>query len=265
MNTIRTASVAGLFYPEDPDQLRYEINNFLQKTNTSTEFEKVFGIISPHAGYTYSGYTAAHVYKIVKGKKYKRVVIISPSHSEYFPGVSVYEGDAYETPLGILEVDKDFSDRLVENGKTIFEGIEGHRKEHSLEVQLPFLQVVLDDFKIVPVVMGDQSKNFVDELAAKIADIVDDETLIVSSSDMSHFYSKSKANKLDSIVEKRIRNFDFDGLQNDLESRKTEACGGGPIVALMKAASLSRISICCNSFLDHLCVLCVKLCALCVK
>jgi hypothetical protein len=242
MANIRSAAVAGLFYPEDPIQLRNDINSFLRDTDSTLNIERIFGIVSPHAGYTYSGKTAAYVYNLINGRQYKRVVVISPSHSEYFPGVSVYEGDAYETPLGLLEVDKEFSDGLVVNSKTIFEGIEGHRKEHALEVQLPFLQVVLDEFKIVPVVMGDQARVFIEELALRLAAITDDETLIVSSSDMSHFYSKSKANKLDSIIEKRINNFDFEGLQADLESRKTHACGGGPIVALMKAASLKNIN-----------------------
>lgn len=248
MSTIRSATVAGLFYPDDKEKLSNIINSFLQDAEPAIKPEKIFGIVSPHAGYTYSGNTAAYVYNLIKGKKYNRVIIISPSHSEYFPGVSVYEGDAYETPLGLLEVDREFADKLVTETKSIYKGVEGHRKEHALEVQLPFLQVVLEDFKIVPLVMGDQSRKLIDELAAKLAENVDDETLIVSSSDMSHFYSKSQANKLDSVVEKRINNYDFERLQSDLESRNTEACGGGPIVVLMKTASLRNIK---NSKVVH--------------
>jgi AmmeMemoRadiSam system protein B len=240
MNNIRSAHVAGYFYPADPEQLKSEINTFLMSAKPVNDFENIFGIVSPHAGYAYSGKTAAYVYNLLKGKNYKRVVIISPSHAEYFPGISVFDGDAYETPLGLLEVDKEFADRLVENSKTIFRGVEGHRNEHALEVQLPFLQSVLNDFKIVPIVMGDQGKIYVDELAEKLSELADDETLIVSSSDMSHFHSKSEADKLDSIVEKRISNFDFDGLQKDIDAHNTEACGGGPIVAMMKAASLKN-------------------------
>ena len=123
----------------------------------------------------------------------------------------------------------------------IFKGYEGHRREHALEVQLPFLQSVLQDFKIVPVVMGDQSKRNIDALAKKLAEVSDDETLIVASSDLSHFYSKSQADKLDSVVEKRVREFDYESLQFDLENHTCEACGGGPIVALMKAANLKNI------------------------
>jgi len=240
MENIRSANVAGYFYPADPQKLRTKINDFLETAKQKNDIENIFGIVSPHAGYDYSGETAAHVYNLIRGKNYKRVIIISPSHSEYFPGISVYNGDAYETPLGLLEVDKEFVNKLVENSKTIFKGVEGHRNEHALEVQLPFLQSVLNDFKIVPVVMGEQSRMFVDELAKKLSEVTDAETLIVSSSDMSHFHSKSEANKLDSIVEKRITSFDFDGLQKDLDNHKTEACGGGPIVAMMKAAALKN-------------------------
>ncbi len=240
MENIRAPQVAGYFYPADPNQLKTEIKALLDISQPVKQYDKIFGIVAPHAGYVYSGKTAAHVYNLLRGKKYKRVVVISPSHSEYFPGISVYDGDAYETPLGIIEVDKEFADKLVENSRTIFKGIEGHRKEHALEVQLPFLQSVLDDFKIVPVVMGDQGKMYVDELAEKLAELADDETLIVASSDMSHFYSKSEADRLDSIVEQRINSFDYEDLQRDLETRTAEACGGGPIVAMMKAAALKN-------------------------
>ena len=126
--------------------------------------------------------------------------------------------------------------------KYIFRGIQGHRKEHALEVQIPFLQSVFKDFKIVPIVMGDQGRMFVDELAEKISKVVNDETLVVASSDMSHFYSSEEADRLDSVVEKRINDFDFEHLLKDLDDHKCEACGGGPIAAMMKAASLKNIN-----------------------
>ena len=241
MSYIRPPQVAGYFYPSNPDKLKKEVKLLLDVTKPKEKFNKIFGIISPHAGYVYSGKTAAHAYNLLVGKKYKRVVIISPSHSEYFPGISIFEGDAYETPLGMLNVDKEFREKLETDDGIIFKGFEGHRREHALEVQLPFLQSVLEEFKIVPVVMGEQSKRNVDALAKKLAEVADEETLIVASSDMSHFYSKSKADRLDSIVEKRVREFDFNSLQNDLDNKDCEACGGAPIVVLMKAAKLKNI------------------------
>jgi AmmeMemoRadiSam system protein B len=240
MKNIRPAQVAGYFYPADPAKLREEINLMLDISEKQDKAENIFGIISPHAGYTYSGKTAAYSYNQLKGKSYKRVVIISPSHSEYFPGVSIFDGDAYETPFGTLEVDKVFANKLVGDSKSIFLGPEGHRREHALEVQLPFLQTVLKDFKIVPVVMGDQDIVYIDELANNLAKVVDDDTLVVASSDLSHHHSKTEADRLDSIVAERINNFDFENLKKDLNNRNCEACGSGPVIAMMKAAALKH-------------------------
>ncbi len=220
----------------------------LQVAKPEKSFDNIFGLIAPHAGYIYSGKTAAYAYNLLKDKKYKTVIIISPSHAEYFPGISIYDGDAYETPLGIVEIDQEMTDKIVENSKTIFRGIEGHRREHALEVQIPFLQSVLNEFKIVPIVMGDQSKMFVDELAEKLSKVVDNKTLVVASSDMSHFYSSEEADRLDSIVEKRISEFEYDKLLQDLENHKCEACGGGPIAAMMKTAHLKNVN---KSFVLH--------------
>jgi AmmeMemoRadiSam system protein B len=239
---IRHQQVAGYFYPAEREKLHKDISMMLQAAKPEKTFNKIFGIVSPHAGYMYSGKTAAYVYNLLRDKNYKTVIVISPSHAEYFPGICIYDGDAYETPLGIVEIDQTITDKLVENSKNIFRGIQGHRKEHALEVQIPFLQSVLKNFKIVPIVMGDQSKMFVDELAEKISKIFYDEILIVASSDMSHFYSSEEANRLDSVVEKRISNFDFEQLLIDLDDHECEACGGGPIAAMMKTASLKNIN-----------------------
>jgi AmmeMemoRadiSam system protein B len=239
---IRHQQVAGYFYPAEKEKLKQDIALLLQVAKPEKAFNKIFGIVSPHAGYIYSGKTAAYAYNLLYDKYYKTVIVISPSHTEYFPGISIYDGDAYETPLGIVDVDKEMTERLVENSKIIFKGIQGHRREHALEVQIPFLQSVLKDFKIVPIVMGDQSKMFVDHLAQKISEVVDDNILVVASSDMSHFYDSEEADRLDSIVEKRIADFDYEQLLKDLDDHECEACGGGTIAAMMKAASLKNIN-----------------------
>lgn len=245
---IRHQQVAGYFYPAEKDKLEKDISLMLQVAKPEKLVDNIFGLIAPHAGYIYSGKTAAYAYNLLKGKKFKTVIIISPSHAEYFPGISIYDGDAYETPLGIVEIDQEMTDKIVEHSKTIFRGIEGHRREHALEVQIPFLQSVLNEFKIVPIVMGDQGKMFVDELSEKLSNVVDDETLIVASSDMSHFYSSEEADRLDSIVEKRINDFDYENLLKDLDGHECEACGGGPIAAMMKTAYLKNVN---KSFVLH--------------
>ena len=238
MKNIREPAVAGMFYPASADKLKSQIKMLLDANKPAEHFDNIVGIVSPHAGYIYSGKTAAFVFNAVAQKKYKNVIIISPSHREYFAGISIYNGKAYKTPLGDVPINIEVRKKIAEGSKLIFEGINGHRAEHAVEVQIPFLQTVMNDFSIIPIVMGDQNKMYIDELSRRLADVMDDETLIIASSDLSHFYSKEQADKRDSIVEKRITEFDYGNLQQDLETGKCEACGGGTIVAMMKAADL---------------------------
>ncbi len=236
MSQVRNPAVAGYFYPADPSKLRSEIEYFLTTAEKKEVPGKLYGIVSPHAGYTYSGKTAAFGFKLLDKKNINTVIIISPSHREYFPGISVYEGDAYSTPLGIVPVNKKAADTLSSGAKTIFRGQEGHRDEHAIEVQIPFLQTILDDFKIVPVVMGDQGRLYIDELAERLKDIVDENTLVISSSDLSHYYPGDVADKMDSIIERDINLFNYEGLYENFENRRCEACGAGTIIAMMKSA-----------------------------
>ena len=236
MSEIRKPAVAGYFYPSDPVKLKDELETLLAISKTQEAVPGVCGLISPHAGYIYSGKTAAHAFNLLKDKPVKTAVIISPSHREYFSGISIYKGDAYATPLGVIRSNKKMTAKLTEDSKNIFSGILGHKEEHGIEVQLPFLQSVIGNFEIVPIVMGDQRNLYVEELASKLAESVDENTVIIASSDLSHFHSKYEANELDSIVEQRISEFDYISLQSDLEKQLCEACGGGPIIAMMKAA-----------------------------
>lgn len=240
MTQIRKPAVAGLFYTSNPQNLKKEV---LQHLNTSVPNpipQEIFGLVSPHAGYVYSGSTAAYGFNTLKNKKIKTVIIISPSHREYFPGVSIYNGDGYETPLGVIPVNQEMADKLIDGRGNIFRGIEGHREEHAIEVQLPFLQCVLDNFSIVPVVMGDQGHVFVEALVNKLNEVVNDNTLLLASSDLSHYYSAAEADQKDSIIEKDINDFDYELLSNDLANKSCEACGAGPILTIMKTAKLNK-------------------------
>ncbi|MAT56511.1 MAG: AmmeMemoRadiSam system protein B [Melioribacteraceae bacterium] len=241
MKNIRQPYVAGMFYPRAKKELESSVEKLLEHNNYEKQFNSVKGIVAPHAGYVYSGKTAAFAFNALKNSNFETAVIISPSHREYFPGVSIYNGDAFATPLGEVQINKEKSKQLTENSRSIFVSEQGHLHEHGIEVEIPFLQKIQNDFSIIPIVMGDQSDLFVNELADKLREIIDDKTIIVASSDLSHFYTRPHADKLDSRVEKHINNFDYDELQQDLKSKTCEACGGGPIVAMMK--SLNKIGL----------------------
>ena len=238
MKNVREPAVAGIFYPASSGKLKDNVRHLLDSYKPQEKYSNIAGIVSPHAGYVYSGKTAAFAYNAVKGRNYNTVIIISPSHREYFAGISIYNGEAYRTPLGDVPINIEIRKKIAEGSKLIFEGINGHRAEHAIEVQIPFLQMVMNNFSIVPIVMGDQNKMYIDELSVRLADVMDNDTLIIASSDLSHFYSKEQADKRDSVVEKRISEFDYENLQHDLQTGKCEACGGGTIVAMMKTADL---------------------------
>ncbi|MEN8191434.1 MAG: AmmeMemoRadiSam system protein B [Bacteroidota bacterium] len=243
MEAIRKEAVAGMFYPDEEVELRRQIQLLLDTYKPQKSYTNVIGIISPHAGYIYSGKSAAFGYNVLKDDAdFETAIIISPSHREYFHGISIYDGDAYSTPLGVVSVNSSLSQEIVQNSEHVFFGKEGHGSEHALEVQLPFLQMIKNNFSIVPIVIGDQSKIFIDDLAQSLSKSLDKKVVVIVSSDLSHFYKKEKADRLDGLIEKHINEYQFDELMEDLESQRVEACGGGGIVALMKAASLQRES-----------------------
>ena len=243
MKVIRKEAVAGIFYPADEGELRSQINFLLDTYKPDKQYKNVVGIISPHAGYVYSGKSAAYAYNVLKDDTiFDTVIIISPSHREYFQGISIYQGDGYKTPLGVIPVNKSLTEKIIENGSHIHLGNEGHGPEHALEVQLPFLQMIKDDFSIVPIVIGDQSKEYINDLAESLSKCIGENIVVVVSSDLSHFHEKEKSVQLDSIIVNRLNEYNFNDLMEDLESHKCEACGGGGIAALMKAAGLIKES-----------------------
>jgi len=236
MKDVREPAVAGMFYPDNVDVLKSNINSLLESAQLDRKYADVFGVVSPHAGYPYSGLSAAYAYNVLKNLDIETAIILSPSHREYFKGNSIYNGVAYRTPLGNLNVDTNLAEEFAGLSEYIFLSEKGHRTEHAVEVQLPFLQMVKDNIKILPVVIGDQNKIYIDSLAEALSKIMNKSRVIIASTDLSHFHKKTDAGYLDSIIEKHIDNFDYDSLQSDLDERKCEACGGGGIVAMMKAA-----------------------------
>ena len=201
------------------------------------DYEKIYGLVAPHAGYIYSGGVAAQAYRQIMERSYDAVVVISPSHTVYFNKISVYDGDAYRTPLGDIAIDQELAWELTQqNPKIELSGLGHDTDEHALEVQLPFLQYVLKSFKLIPIVMGDQSLLNIDILSAALEHTLKDRNaLIVASSDLSHFHDYDTAVELDQRVVGAINIFNDEKLYDELRNDKCEMCGGGPVISTMKA------------------------------
>jgi len=239
--TIRKPAVAGAFYPADPAVLAKTVDDFLSKA-APPPLHDVVALVAPHAGYEYSGQVAAYSYALVKGRKVDRVVVIAPSHYEAFGFSSVFDGAAYTTPLGEVPVDQAFAAKLATGNKRIRLSSAGHtptpdKLEHSIEVQLPFLQRTLGQFQLVPIIMGDQSYENCRALGLALAKLVQGtNTLIVASSDLSHYHQYDEAVTMDHKTLKGVEEWDYLDLSRNLDLRIWEACGGGPIVAAMIAS-----------------------------
>ena len=242
MGQTRKPAVAGQFYPGDSVTLSKEITDYFKKAKKEPIPGKIITLISPHAGYMYSGQVAAYAYKLLEGLSFQTVVVISPSHVAYFQGASIYNGDAYETPLGKILIDTSVAGKMADINNRVFLSSKGHgfvgtRGEHALEVQLPFLQLVLGKFKLVPIVIGDQDWTTCEALAEALTESLKGKSaLIVASSDLSHFHPYNEAIRLDSIVMNHVNSFDPEGLYEDISTGLCEACGASPIISAMLAA-----------------------------
>jgi MEMO1 family protein len=248
MDEVRKPAVASMFYPDDTINLKRMINNFLSNVPSETgdffkknSVDNYFGLIAPHAGYVYSGQVAAYAYSLFRQKAFDTVIMIGPSHFTYFEGFALSYYGAFETPFGEIEIDQDFTHKLAEKGKGDFDFLNAaHLKEHSLEVQLPFLQVVLNQgFKIVPILMGEQTYKNAQAGAEVLANLLKDSEkhyLIVISSDLSHYHSNEEALGLDKKFTAIVEQMNPKKLMEEVRARSVEACGAGPISIFLELA-----------------------------
>lgn len=232
--TVRPPAVAGSFYPADPKQLKEMIERFFEEMDATPNAPKA--IIAPHAGYIYSGPVAATAYARLKSAagQITQVVLIGPSHRVGFRGLAVTHAECYETPLGTVDIDIEGRDLLL---SLPFVGYldQAHSQEHSLEVQLPFLQQTLGDFKLLPIVAGDADADEV----CRALELVwgGPETLVVISSDLSHYHSYAEAQQLDSKTSEFIQNLQYEKLDYD------SACGRVPVSGLLAYARKHSLKI----------------------
>lgn len=227
MTSVRRAAVAGTFYPADPEELRKMVHGYLEKAEATGPLPKA--MIAPHAGYIYSGPIAATAYKRAIGARgrIKRVVLLGPAHRVGFEGIALSSVESFATPLGHVPVDKE-AVRAIAGLRNVFVLDEAHAREHSLEVHLPFLQEVLGDFALVPLAVGDAEPDDV----ARVLDALwgGHETLIIVSSDLSHYHDYVTARALDLATSRAIEALRPEDIEYE------HACGRRPINGLLVAA-----------------------------
>lgn len=250
MDDVRKPAVASMFYPDDAINLKRIINNYLSDVpDEITDYFKMnridnlLGVIVPHAGYTYSGMIASYAYSLFRQKSIDTVIMIGPSHFTNFEGFALPYFKAFETPLGEIDVDVEFMEMLAEKGVGVFDYVNSsHIKEHCLEVQLPFLQTVLNDgFKIVPILMGEQTlKNAEDgaEILAGILKNYEKHTMIVISTDLSHYHTGDEAKVMDQECITLIEHLNSKRLMQEVKAGNIEACGAGPVAVLLEVGRL---------------------------
>ncbi len=220
------------FYPKNKNQLSEKINILLDNVDVK-KYKDPIGFICPHAGYKYSGEVAASSYKYLKNREYEKVIILAPNHFDKFSGINTISDENMWTPLGGIKV---VNDDLIKYG--IKKSNLGFGKEHSLEVQLPFLQTTLKEgWSLVPLVMGDKSSKSI-YLGSKILEkYVNKNNLIIISSDLSHFYPYEKAVTMDTTMLRLIEDGNISGLEEAFSRGEIKACGFGPIMSFLKMLS----------------------------
>lgn len=233
---VRKPFVSGQFYPDEPHVLEHQIKNFLSRASTKSNPD-VHALIVPHAGYDYSGQIAAEAYKMIEGRTFDSVVIIAFLHHLFLRGVWVDDVDAYETPLGSVSVDRELVHKIKGFHPLLAHAFAGRLEEHSLEVQIPFLQTVLPGLKIVPVYIGMQDRGTAKALAEGLAEgIKEKNVLVVATTDLSHFYPYQIAVAKDQKVISLFESGNVEAIYEAYQKEEAEACGMGPVLTLLSLA-----------------------------
>ena len=240
---VKSPNVSGQFYPADSKELSQEVQKFLDAAKPDDLPQNIQIIISPHAGYVYSGPVAAYSYKAIQGRPYKTIVIIALSHFADFEGFALWPQGAFETPLGSVEVDEDFVKNLLQKTERIRILPEAFDREHSLETQLPFLQTVLKDFKIVPILTSQPNFNDCKILASALHEMIGErkDVLLVISTDMSHYHDGATASRMDEAALSDVANLQPENLWQGVAAREKEFCGFVGVTTALLYAQLRGI------------------------
>ena len=229
---------AGQFYAADKDELKKEMSHYLQYADLPDISGSTLAVIAPHAAHYFSGPIAAYSYNLLAASKPDVVIVLAPSHTATFLGASYIDSGSYDTPLGSVPIDDKIIQTLMRRPNFFFIK-EVHEKEHSLEVQVPFLQHILGDFSIVPLIIGTTEDRTMKKLGESLAEIIaaDERKVgLVISTDLSHYHSHGEAISIDSQFIDVLLTMDESKLRYMVETREAEACGIGPVVIGLIAA-----------------------------
>jgi len=244
---VRRPAVAGAFYPGSSRELTATVDKYLADAEKKELQGELIALIAPHAGYVYSGHVVAYAYKQLQGKSIDTVVLVGPSHRYSVRGAAVYDSGAFQTPLGTVAIDEELTSKLIKQERRITSAPQVHDDEHCLEVHLPFLQRVLQQFKIVPMLMYDFSDANCKMLSQALFSCLNEKNaLLVASTDLCHYPNYEEAKKADSVVISAISKFDPDLLRKNTDEYMRKPiknlhcmlCGTGAVITVMQAAKL---------------------------
>jgi AmmeMemoRadiSam system protein B len=236
---LRKAAVAGQWYPGTATELAAAVDGHLASADLCgvQVHGDLVALIAPHAGLKYSGPVAAHAYRLLRDRLFDVAVLVGPSHFVGFDGVALYPSGGFDTPVGVMSIDAGCARAIAAVSPVVHEHPGTHVREHSLEMQLPFLARLAPAIPIVPLLMGYQTAETAAALGAALAIALHGrKALLIASTDLSHYHDAKTASALDRIVIDCVARFDADGLQTALAATPEHACGGGPMVAVMRAA-----------------------------
>lgn len=240
ISDIRPSPIAGRWYEGDPKKLAAEIDRYLSGAKLPRLDGKVVGVIAPHAGHVFSGQTAGYAFAAVKGKSFHVVAVLSPLHNFHFAPLLTTAHSAYQTPLGEVPVDKELVSLLEEKLETREIPLSriAYDQEHSLEIELPFLQRALEGkFKLLPLMVRSNDPGFLQTLGEALAETLSDKNvLLVASTDLSHFHPEARADELDDVMLHRIESFSPEDVLQAEQSGAGSACGVGAVAAVLWAA-----------------------------
>lgn len=235
---IKQPAVAGAFYPSDARVLRETVDSYLAAAEPKPVEGRLIALLSPHAGYQFSGSVAAYTYKQLRGRDITTVLLIGPSHHVGFNGASVYTKGAMRTPLGDVAIDEALARSILKEDADVVSLPEAFEKEHSLEVQLPFLQRTLKDFRVVPILIGNLTPKCFSYLTSKLTEILarNEKAIIITSTDLSHYHDYDTAVRMDHKAIESVERLSVDILERNLKSGDCEMCGAYPVMVTLGTA-----------------------------